>query len=64
MTRRFIAMLALAAALAACTPGASPSVQAPSVSTQSSAPSLEVSPSDEASPSGSDDAGEASASPS
>ncbi len=52
MTKRLIAMLAMAAAIAACTPGASPSVQVPSVSVPTSAPSVEASPSGESSPSG------------
>ena len=49
MTKRLIAMLAIAAALVACAPGASPSVQAPSVSVPTSAPSVETGPSGEAS---------------
>jgi hypothetical protein len=62
MTRRFIALLALAAALVACQPGASPSVSAPSLpaATQSSP----ASPSDEASPSGDDASPSDEASPS
>jgi ABC-type glycerol-3-phosphate transport system substrate-binding protein len=55
MTKRLIAILALAAALVACSPGASPSVQAPSVSVPTSAPSVESSPSEASDDDGGDD---------